>query len=137
MRLLAILLVAILVAGCAIWGDSHAIKLSTEVVPGQVSLQEPETLRVEVRATNVGNATETITADATATEGLSVTKPNRTQFTLKPEESRIITFTVTVAKDIAPGDYIIDVIVRTGNGDIVTGKAKVKVAEKKGLIPYI
>lgn len=137
MRLLAILLVAILVAGCAIWSDSHAIKLSTEVIPGQVSLQEPETLRVEVRATNVGNATETITADATATEGLSVTKPNRTQFTIKPEESRIVTFTVTVAKDIAPGDYIIDIIVRTGNGDVVTGKAKVKVAEKKGLVPYI
>ncbi len=137
MRLLAILLAATLVAGCALWSGGHSIKLSTEVIPGQVSLQEPETLRVEVRATNVGNATETITADATATEGLSVTKPNRTQFTLKPEESRIITFTVTVAKDIAPGDYIIDVIVRTGNGDVVTGKAKVKVAEKKGLVPYI
>ena len=137
MRSLTVLLLATLVAGCALWSDSHAVKLSTEVIPGQVSLQEPETLRVEVRATNVGNATETITADATATEGLSVTKPNRTQFTLKPEESRIITFTVTVAKDIAPGDYIIDIVVRTGNGDVVTGKAKVKVAEKKGLVPYI
>ncbi len=123
-----------LVSGCLLSNGKQGIKLESEIVPSKVSLEEAQPLILEARVTNVGNVKETITAEAIATEGLNVSQPERTEFTLKPGESRIITFDATLMKDAVPGDYIIDIQVKTGTGEVITGVAKLRVVQKKGII---
>jgi uncharacterized membrane protein len=131
-----ILLLLAPLQGCVLWGERASIELTANVVPGRVSLDAPEPLRIELRVTNVGNATEVIDADAITTEGLEVMKPARTTFTLKPEESRIIIFTVRVTEEATPGDYIVELPVETERGETITERAKVTIVEKKGLLPF-
>jgi hypothetical protein len=132
-KAIAILVLVILVSGC-IGGKQHNIKLNSEVKPAKVSLEEPEIIRIEAHATNVGTSLETITADVVKTEGLMVIKPNRTVFTLKQGESRTITFYASLMEDAVPGNYIIDIQIRTESGDIVWDRAKITVVQEKGLL---
>ncbi len=132
-----IILVLLLISGCIspIIGDStQKIKLESEIIPSKISLEEPQPLSLEVRVTNVGKSIETVVADATGTEGLNVSKPSRTTLTLKQGESRIIVFNATLTRDAVPGDYRIDVQVKTESGDIVSSVARLRVVAKKGLI---
>ncbi len=130
-----LLISLLLISGCTI-SSRQNIKLESEIVPSKINLEEPEPLYLEARVKNIGTATETVTTDVVKTEGLSVTKPSRTTFTLKPGESRTITFSASLTEDAVPGDYIIDVQVKTENGDMVWDRAKLRVVEGTGLLPF-
>ena len=134
MRVLVFIFILIIASGCLLSSDKQGIKLESEIVPSKISLDEAQPLTLEARVTNIGHAKETITAEVIATEGLDVSTPERTEFTLKPGESRIITFDATLKKDAVPGDYIIDIQVKTDTGEVITGVAKLRVTQKKGII---
>lgn len=136
MRIAILVLLLISLSGCTIRSTRENIRLESEIVPSKVSLDEPTALSLEARVKNVGTSSETITADVVKTEGLEVTKPSRTTFTLKPGESRTITFSAKLTKDAVPGDYIIDVQVKTDNGNLVWDRAELRVVEKKGLLSF-
>jgi uncharacterized membrane protein len=135
MRILIPLILLVMVAapGCLL-GEKQSIKLESEIVPNKVSLEEPESLSLEAKVSNVGKNTVTITVDIIGDEGLEVSKPPRTTFTIKPGGSRIVIFNATLAEDAVPGDYIIDVTVTTDKGERITGVAKLRVVQKKGII---
>ncbi len=134
MRIVLLLILIVSISGCTISNSKENIRLESEIVPGKISLEKPEEVHLEAQVKNVGTSTETVTADVVKTEGLMVTKPSRTTFTLKPGESRTIAFSANLTDDAVPGDYIIDVQVKTLNGDIVTDRAKLRVVEEKGLL---
>lgn len=131
-RFIAILACLIIISGC-IGGKGHNIKLTSEVKPAKVSLDNKELISIDVRATNVGTSLEKITANVIKTEGLVIILPDRTTFTLKPGESRTIIFYANLMEDAVPGDYIIDVQIKTEAGDIIWDRAKVRVAQESGL----
>ncbi len=131
-RLIVLLAFIIIISGC-IDGKGHNIKLTTEVTPAKISLDNLELISIDVRATNVGTSLEKITADVIKTEGLVIIPPNRTAFTLKPDESRTIIFYADLMEDAVPGDYIIDVKIETDAGDIIWDRAKVRVEQEAGL----
>lgn len=106
--------------------------MESEVIPSKVNLENPEPLYVEARMKNVGTSVETVTADVVKTEGLTIRKPARTTFTLKPGESRTVTFEANLTSDAVSGDYIIDVQAKTENGVIVWDRARLRVAEESG-----
>ena len=134
MRLWIFLIVLLLfISGC-ITTTQSTIKLESQVVPSKVSLERPEPINVEATVTNIGTSQETITADVVKTEGLFIAYPNKTTFTLKPGESRTITFTASMTYDAVPGEYIIDVQTKTMGGDVVIDRAKLQVVEKRGLL---
>jgi uncharacterized membrane protein len=128
------LIALILASGCLFGEKSLGIKLDSEIVPNKISLEDTQSLKLETRVTNVGNTKEVITADAIATEGLDVHKPIRTNFALKPGESRIIIFNATLTEYAVPGDYVIDIQITTDTGKILLGTAKLRVVQKKGII---
>jgi uncharacterized membrane protein len=130
---IAVIVVLLLITGC-IAGSKENIKLNSQVNPAKVALENREEIIIEAHATNIGSSIETITADVTETEGLSVLKPNRTVFTIKKGESRTITITAFLLEDAVPGDYIIDVKIETKGGEIVQDRAKVTVVKEKGLL---
>lgn len=121
--------------GCTLFGGGgHTVILETEVNPSKVSLDDPQTIQLHAHAKNVGSSVETISADVIRTEGLLVAKPDKTDFVLKPDESRTITFAATLTNTAVPGDYIIDIQIRTESGDLVWDRARLRVVEKKGLL---
>ena len=122
----------ILMLGC-IGGKAHNIKLTSEVTPAKVSLDQKEQIRVDVRATNVGTSLEKISADVVKTEGVVIVAPNRTTFSLKQGESRTIIFKAELTSDAVPGDYIIDVKIETESGDIIWDRAKIRVEQEAGI----
>jgi len=124
------LVLLILSTGCTV--DKHTIKITTEAVPSKISLTNPEPISVKVSVKNIGTSIETVTADITKTEGVEVTSPNKTVFTLKPGESRTVTFIGRLRVDAVPGDYIIDTQIRTTTGDLVTDRVKVRVVKTQG-----
>ena len=130
-RFLFLALVLIIISsGCTV--DKHTIKITSEAVPSKVSLTNPEPISVKVLVKNIGTSIETVTADITKTEGVEVTTPNKTVFTLKPGESRTVTFIGRLKVDAVPGDYILDTQIRTRTGDLVTDRVKVRVVKSKG-----
>jgi hypothetical protein len=135
-RLIALLACLILISGC-IGGKTHNIKLTSEVTPTKVSLDDREQstkgIRVDVRATNVGTSLEKITADVIKTEGVIVVPPNRTTFSLKKDESRTIIFMAYLTEEAVPGDYIIDVKIETESGDIIWDRASIRVEQESGI----
>ena len=134
MRVLALLFLLLAVGGCAAIGEKHTIKLESEVTPSKVSLDEPQEIVVRAKTTNIADKMVTVEVNVVETEGLSITKPNKTVFRLKPGESRIVEFKVTLNKDAVPGDYRIDVQAKTAEGDVVLDKAKLRVYRKKALL---
>ena len=132
-RFIAFLACLMVISGCIMGGTKHNIKLTSEVKPAKVSLENKELISINVRATNVGTSLEKITADVIKTEGLVIIPPNRTTFTLKPDESRTIIFYANLMEDAVPGDYIIDVQIKTEDGDIIWDRAKVRVVQESGL----
>ncbi len=136
MRTVLLLILIVFITGCTISNSRENIRLESEIVPGKISLNEPEEVRLEAKVKNVGTSTETVSADVVKTEGLVVTKPSRTTFTLKPGESRTIVFSANLTADAVPGDYIIDVQVKTQNGNIVNDRAKLRVVEGTGLLSF-
>ncbi len=133
MRKFAAILVCLLIISGCIGGKGHNIKLNSEVSPSKVSLNNPERIRVNVMATNIGTSLEKITAEVVETEGLLVVPPNRTTFTLKSGESRTIIFEAALMDDAVPGDYIIDIQIKTEAGEIIQDRAKVRVTEESTL----
>jgi uncharacterized membrane protein len=131
-RSIALLACLIIVSGC-IGGKAHNIKLTSEVTPAKISLDNKEQIRVDVRATNVGTSLEKITADVIKTEGVVIIPPNRTTFSLKEGESRTIIFIAYLTDEAVPGDYIIDVKIETESGDIIWDRAKIRVEQESGL----
>jgi hypothetical protein len=123
-----------LTSGCTLGTGGHSINLDSEVIPSKVSLEDPEPIYILAHAKNIGTSAETISADVIKTEGLNVVKPEKTEFILKPDESRDITFTATLEENAVPGDYIIDIQIRTKSGDLVWDRARLRVVEKKGLL---
>jgi PBP1b-binding outer membrane lipoprotein LpoB len=131
-RFVALLACIIIISGC-MGGKTHNIKLTSEVTPSKVSLDNKEQIRVDVRATNVGTSLEKITADVIKTEGVIIVPPNRTTFSLKKDESRTIIFIAYLTEEAVPGDYIIDVKIETESGDIIWDRAKVRVEQEPGI----
>ncbi len=130
---IAILLIVLLATtGCTI-GNTKNLKLSGEVVPSKISLDNTQPISLEATVKNDGTATETITIDVVKTEGVDVKRPDRTQFTLKPGESRVITFEASLTSDAVPGDYILEVTVQSQSGEYVGDRAKLRVVKSKGL----
>jgi len=132
--LLVFMLVSVLLVSGCISSSKHTIELESKVVPSKVSLERPEPINVEARVTNIGTSQETVTADVIKTEGLFMAYPNKTTFTLKPGESRTITFTASMTFDAVPGEYIIDIQTKTVGGDVVIDRAKLQVVKKRGLL---
>ncbi len=133
MKKFVVLLVCLVIISGCIGGKGHNIKLTSEVKPSKVSLDNKELISIDVRATNVGTSLEKITADVVKTEGLVIIPPNRTTFTLKPGESRTIIFYGNLVDDAVPGDYIIDVQIKTESGDTIWDRAKVRVVQESSL----
>jgi uncharacterized membrane protein len=131
-RSIALLACLLVILGC-LGGKTHNIKLTSEVTPAKVSLDDKKLISIDVRATNVGTSLEKITADVIKTEGLVIILPNRTTFTLKPEESRTIIFYAELMDEAVPGDYIIDVKVETESGDIIWDRARIRVEQESGI----
>lgn len=121
-----------LILGC-MGGKTHNIKLTSEVTPAKVALDQKEQIRVDVRATNVGTSLEKINADVVKTEGVVIVPPNRTTFSLKKDESRTIIFMAYLTDEAVPGDYIIDIKIETESGDIIWDRAKIRVEQEAGL----
>ncbi|MBU2560083.1 hypothetical protein KKA03_04220 [archaeon] len=131
-RTFALLVCIILILGCT-GGKTHNIKLTSEVTPAKVTLEQKEQIRVDVRATNVGTSLEKITADVIKTEGVIIIPPNRTTFSLKKEESRTIIFMAYLTDEAVPGDYIIDIKIETESGDIIWDRARVRVEQESSI----
>ena len=134
MRKILALVLVLLICGCAIRGGEHRIKLDCGVTPSRVSLSDRETLKIEVKVTNIGKEKEAVRVEVTETQGLRIIEQGEKNFMLKPDESRIITFPAELSEDAIPGDYVIDVRVTTQSGDVLVDRAKVRVVEKKGLL---
>jgi uncharacterized membrane protein len=113
---------------------ANGIKLECEVKPSKVSLDDPKTISIEAHVSNIGTSIQTVDVDVVKTEGIEVVKPERTRFTLKQGESRVVTFYASLMEDTVPGNYIIDIEVKTQEGDVVKGKAKIIVVKEKGFI---
>ncbi len=135
-KVYAILFISLLLlsAGCIYSKSKYSVKLDISVVPSKVSIESPEEISIEANVRNVGSSTITIDADVIGTELLQVKKPQRTNFTLKPEDSRTIVFTANLSKDAVPGDYVIDVRVKTDKGEVVEDRAKIRVVARRGLL---
>jgi len=125
--LLVILSLLLLTPGCPLLGEDHQVDVSVKVEPGDFSMEENREVSVQVKVENVARNTLTTSVDAGGTQGLNMTEPQRTNFTLKPEEIRIIDFKGQVEEDALPGRYVVDVIVKTDRNDVVTEKAKIMV----------
>jgi uncharacterized membrane protein len=134
MRVLIFLFLMAAGTGCILFQGHQSISLESEVVPSKVSLAEPEPLSVEVQVGNIGKSTVKVKVDVGTDEGLRISNPPKTDFTIKPEGSRIVIFNASLEEDAVPGDYVIDVKVTTDKGEVVTGVAKLRVVQKKGLI---
>ena len=134
-RLIIALMLAIVLitSGCIVGGSGKNLKLSGEVVPSKISLDDTKSIVLEASIKNDGTATETITIDVVKTEGVDVKKPERTIFTLKPGERRIVTFEASLTSDAVPGDYILEVTVQSQSGEYVGDRAKLRVVKTKGL----
>ena len=131
-RFIALLVCLMLILGC-LGGKTHNIKLTSDVTPAKVTLDQKEQIRVDVRATNIGTSLEKITADVIKTEGVIIIPPNRTTFSLKKDESRTIIFMAYLTDEAVPGDYIIDVKIETESGDIIWDRARVRVEQEGGI----
>ena len=134
MRVLVLLFLLAVSAGCIFGQGKQSIKLDSQVVPSKVSLSEPEPLSVEAEVSNIGKSTVKVTVDVETDEGILIDKPLKTDFTIKPGGSRIVVFNASLDKDAVPGDYVIDIKVTTDKGDVIKGVAKLRVVQKKGLI---
>ncbi len=126
---LFVLSLFLLIPGCSLLGEKHQVKVSVEVVPSKVSINEGQEVEIKVRVLNIAKGSVTVNIDAANTEGLLIVRPDRTTFTLKPEESRILNFKARIKEDALPGDYIVDIVVKTDSRDEVVEKAKLKVIE--------
>lgn len=133
-KLLILLFVLIIISGCIRDDGAQTIKLVTIVEPSKVALDFPEPIYIKVRAANIGMEDQTINASVISSEGLFVSEPPRTIFTLKSGESREITFEAELSYDAVPGDYRIDVVIWTEAYDKVTQQTKLRVVEKRGIL---
>lgn len=131
-RALAVLLV-LLVSGCSM-GASPDIVLKGKVDPGQVSLDKRLPVQIQASVENVGNSTETISVDVDGSEGLIVEKPQRTVFTLKPGESRVVIFTGTLEETAVPGKYRIEITAVPQGGGAVSDVVFLEVVSQRGFI---
>lgn len=123
-----------LTSGCTI-GERHTIKLDSRVIPDKISLSSKEPIKLQATAKNIGTSIENITADVGDTEGIEVDKPNSARsFILKPGESRVIEFDAKLTHNAVPGDYILDIQIKTNSGDLITDRVKLRVVEKKGFL---
>ncbi|RMF89274.1 MAG: hypothetical protein D6733_06610 [Methanobacteriota archaeon] len=130
---MAALLMALLLTGCAI-GTTSSIRLRGNVDPAQISLSKRTPAAIEASVENIGNSTQTVTVDVVDTEGLSIEKPERTTFTLKPGEARVATFTGILEETAVPGNYVIEIVVDTEKGERIKERVTLKVVAEKGLI---
>jgi uncharacterized membrane protein len=119
--------------GCTV-GTAHNIRLKGNVNPAQISLSKRTSASIEASVENIGNSTETVSVDVVETEGLSVMKPERATFTLKPGEVRIVTFTGTLEETAVPGTYVIEIIADAKSGGTVRERVSLKVVAERGLI---
>lgn len=131
--LLIMVVLAVLVSGCTV-GTSDPVRLRGNVNPSQISLDKRIPVAIEASVENIGNATQTISLDVTGTEGLSVDVPPRTTFTLKPGESRIVTFKGTLDETAVPGEYRVEISATTEGGRRVNEVVFLKVVAERGLI---
>ncbi len=132
-QLLTLLAAALLITGCTL-GTANTIRLKGTANPGQISLDKRMPVAIEATVENIANSTETVTVDVDDTEGLSVTKPERTQFTLKPGESRVVIFTGKLDETAVPGKYRIEISAVTQRGDHVTELVYLNVVAERGII---
>lgn len=133
-KALFILLALFLIAGCTV-GTTHNMRLRGNVNPGQISLDKRMPVSIEASVENIGNSTETITIDAADdTQGISIEKPERTSFTLKPGESRIVVFIGTLEETAPPGKYRIDITATTKGDDVISETAFLTVIAERGFI---
>ncbi|HDL15427.1 MAG TPA: hypothetical protein ENH28_04665 [Euryarchaeota archaeon] len=110
-------------------GKAHEIKVSVNVIPGKVSINYDKYIEMNVEVLNIGSKTVTANIDAGNTAGLIIIKPERATVTLKPQESRILGFKAKLEEDALPGNYIVDIIGKTDDGDTVVAKANLRVTE--------
>jgi uncharacterized membrane protein len=128
-----ILLSVFLVIGCTI-GTTSTIRLKGNVDPAQISLDKRIPVSIEANVENIANSTETVTVDVEETEGLSIEGPERTTFTLKPGESRVVIFVGKLEEAGVPGEYRIDISAKTREGDRVTEVVFLNVVAERGFI---
>ncbi len=119
--------------GCTI-GVSQDIRLRGSVNPSQVSLDRKVPISIEASVENIANSTETISVDVVDTEGLSVQKPERTTFTLKPGESRVVIFIGILEDTAVPGKYRIEIAAETEDGEMSNEVVFLRVVAERGLI---
>jgi uncharacterized membrane protein len=132
-KALLIFLLAFALAGCIV-GTADTVRLKGNVNPAQISLDKRAPVSIEANVENIANLTETVSVDVEDTEGLSIVKPERTTFTLKPGESRVVIFMGTLDEAGVPGEYRIDIYAETKNGDVVNEVVFLNVVAERGFI---
>lgn len=125
---LVFLAIVLLVGGCLI-GEKHQIKVVVEVEPAKIKLDEAKEVSIRVNVQNIAKKELSVNVDAQNTEGLYIIEPERTTFSLKPEESRVLSFRAKLKEDALPGRYIVDVLVSTDTGEKVREKARLEVTQ--------
>jgi hypothetical protein len=132
-NVILVVLLVMLLSGCSM-GASRDIVLRGTVDPGQVSLDKLLPVAIEASVENVGNSTETIAVDVDGTEGLLVEKPERTVFTLKPGESRVVIFIARLEETAVPGKYRIEITAVPQGSGAVKEVVFIEVVSQRGFI---
>ncbi len=128
-----VLFIVLASSGCLLRDGSNPLKLSVEVVPSKISLDDSQPIFLEATVKNDGTATETITIDVVKTEGVDVKRPDRIKYTLKPGESRVIIFEALLTFDAVPGEYMLEVAVQSQSKGYVGDRVKLRVVKSKNL----
>ena len=133
LKILGLSFLLLLITGCMV-GNTDNLRLKTNVNPSQVSLDNKIPVSIEASVENIANSTSVVSVDVEDTEGLIVKKPERTRFTLKPGESRVVIFEGKLEEDAVPGKYRIEVEAQIENGGRVTETAFLNVVIQKGIL---
>lgn len=124
----------LLMIGCTV-GTEHVIRLRGNVYPSRIALDSTEPVTIEASIENIGNSSHTVTVSAEDnTQGINIIMPERTVFTLKPGESRVVLFEGHLDEAAAPGRYRIDVLAKTDSLDLVEEVVFLEVSLEKGLL---
>ena len=133
LKVVTALVFIFLAAGCTV-GTPHSIRLRGNLNPAQLSLDKRMPVSIEASVENIANSTETVSVDVVETEGLLIEKPERTSFTMKPGESRVVVFTGELEETAVPGKYRVEITADTERGDRVTEVVFLNVVVERGFI---
>jgi uncharacterized membrane protein len=133
LQFIPFIIVILIFSGCTL-STTDNIRLKGNLNPSQITIDKRLPISIEATVENIANSTETISVDVEETEGLSIRKPERTSFTLKPGESRTVIFMGTLDEAAVPGKYRIEITSKSKSGSTVHETIFLNVVVDRGLI---